>query len=65
MKLGRERKRGMTGEVREEKESFFFSSPPPPSFIIFYFRSNFCAITRSEKLATQATREESELDLSA
>ena len=36
---------------------------PPPSFIIFYFRSNFCAITRSEKLATQATREESELDL--
>ena len=62
MKLGRERKRGMNGEGRGQKESFFFSSPPP-SFIIFYFRSNFCAITRSEKLATQATREESELDL--
>ena len=63
MKLGRERKRGMNGEGRGQKESFFFSSPPPPSFIIFYFRSNFCAITRSEKLATQATGEESERDL--
>ena len=64
MKLGRERKRGMKGEGRGEKESFFFSSLPPPCFIIFYSRSNFCAITLSEKLVTQASREESELHLS-
>ena len=63
MKLGRERKREMNGEGRGEKESFFFSSPPPPSFIIFYSPSNFCAISRLEKLATQATREESKVDL--
>ena len=51
------------GKGGDKRKVLFFSSPPPPSFIIFYFRSNFCAITRSEKLATQATREESELDL--
>ena len=38
----------MTGEG----EGFLFS--PPTSFLFFCSRSNFCAITRLETLATQA-----------
>ena len=39
MKLGRDRKRGMNGEGRGQKESFFFSSPPPPPFFYYFLLS--------------------------
>ena len=35
---------------------FLFAPPPPPSTLFFCSRSNFHAITRLERLATQATK---------
>ena len=45
-KLGREQKKGMTGEGEGKEGSFLFSPPPPPSTFFFCSRSNFRAITR-------------------
>ena len=62
-KLGREQKKGMTGEGEGEGSEgtvgfagkrFLFSLPPPPS-IFFCSRSNFRVITRMETLAMQAS----------
>ena len=60
-KLGREQKKGMTGEGEGSEgtvgfagKRFLFCLPPPPS-IFFCSRSNFRAITRMETLAMQAS----------